>query len=202
MEKATTLKHSPVDEYRDSPHRVEDEGALLAMPAVAFKKAMGTAALDLPGVKKAQIGRLVYVKDEYIPIYGIPKLFMAPVRSADINHTPDIRTRAICPRWACKIKVTFARPLIREQSISRLLAAAGITVGVGDGRVEKGTFSFGTWKVVPANDPEWLDIVKNEGKKPQLEALKNPMCYDKDSSDLLTWYEAELDLRKSKGAVA
>jgi hypothetical protein len=27
---------------------------------------------------------------------------MTPVRSADMNRTPDVRTRAILPEWACK----------------------------------------------------------------------------------------------------
>src|SRR3990172_776783 len=88
-EKQTNLKHDPVAEFRASPYTLMDEAAptLLAGMSSAFKGAMSTAALDLPGTKKAQIGRLVYVEGDYTPIYGVPRLFMSVTRSADMNRT-------------------------------------------------------------------------------------------------------------------
>src|SRR5690606_34742133 len=83
VEKASTMKHDPIQEYRDSPYRMDDPSAptVLAMLPTMFKRAMGTAALDTPGAKKAQIGRLVYVEGEKIPVYGVPKVFMSITRS-------------------------------------------------------------------------------------------------------------------------
>src|SRR5678815_788129 len=91
VERATSLKHIPVDEYRASAYTLKDESAptYLALMATAFKGALRSAALDMPGAKKAQIGRLTYIEGEYVGIYGVPKLFMAIVRSADMNKTPD-----------------------------------------------------------------------------------------------------------------
>jgi hypothetical protein len=182
-ERATRLKHQPIEEYRAAAHVLADEAAptLLALPASAFKKAMGTAALDMPGARKAQIGRLAYVEGEYVPVYGRPQLKMDPVRSADIARTPDIRTRVALRRWAATVTIAFAVPALRERALVNLLAAAGMTAGVGDGRVEKGTFSFGRWRLCNPDDPEFLDITTNEGRKVQQEALDNPEPYDEET---------------------
>lgn len=95
--KATTLKHDPLQEYRDSPYRNLSPKAptRLQLLGSMFKKAMMTAALDIPGAKKSQIGRLLYLVNDRIDLYGRPELFMSVTRSADINRTPDIRTRII-----------------------------------------------------------------------------------------------------------
>ena len=124
-EKATTLKHIPVDEFRASPYILSDPKAatLLAIRGAAFKGAMRSAALDLPGTKKAQIGRLVRVEEELVEVFGIPFLKMDVVRSADMNRTPDIRTRAAMKEWACQITVRFVRPLITAQAVANLLGA-------------------------------------------------------------------------------
>src|SRR5829696_6135500 len=50
--KATTLKHSPREEYVAGMYRVRSGPTLLAMPATSFKDAIRTAALDLTGVSK------------------------------------------------------------------------------------------------------------------------------------------------------
>ena len=201
-EKAVTLKHNPMDEYRDSPYTLPDGPTLIGFPSAGFKKAMLDAALDMPGMRKSQIGRQVRVEGDYTPIYGTPELYMAVVRSADINRTPDIRTRAIMPKWACKIRITFARPLVTSQQILSLLAAAGITVGIGDGRQGKGSMSFGTFQIVAANDPQFLELCKNGGRKVQVDAISKPKFYDKDSEDLYLWYEQERKNRQLKGSAA
>lgn len=200
-QKALTLKHSPIDEYRASPHRIKNDDAptLIAMPATAFKGALRTAALDIPGAKKAQIGRLTWIGGEYVGIYGVPKLFMAPVRSADMNKTPDIRTRAILPRWACVLTVTFVQPLIRAQAIANLLAAAGLTIGVGDGRPEKGTLSYGQFQIVDRDDPMFMEVLASGGRSTQVEALDNPVCYDDESTELLSWFDDERSRRALRG---
>jgi len=200
-EKAITLKHDPFAEYRAAPYTLKDPKAatLLAHVSAAFKKAVMTASLDLPGAKKAQIGRLTYVEGEYVPIYGLPKLFMRPVRSADMNRTPDIRTRLIIPVWAARLQITFVQPLIRPQAIANLLAAAGMTAGVGDWRPEKGAGNYGTFKIVDQDDPEYRRVVATGGRAVQIAGLENPVCYDDETTELLSWYDAELADRKQKG---
>lgn len=201
VEKATTLKHNPIEEYRASAYRLPDPNALtyLAHLSTAFKGALRTAALDMPGAKKSQIGRLTYIAGDYVGIYGLPKLLMSVTRSADINKTPDIRTRAIVPHWACRVVVTYVQPLIRAQAVANLLAAAGLTIGVGDWRPEKGAGSYGQFRIADQNDPEFAAIVKDGGRKAQIDAIETPVCYDDESAELLAWYDDEVGRRQLKG---
>jgi hypothetical protein len=201
-EKKVTQKHNPLEEFRASVYRLpEPAPALIGQPSTAFKGAMGTAALDLPGTKKAQIGRLTWVKGTYIPIFGTPQLLMSVVRSADINRTPDIRTRAILPRWACALEVTFVKPLIQEQAVANLLGAAGLIAGVGDWRSEKGKGSFGQYDIVNEDDPTFLALC-HEGRAVQAAALEHPVCFDDETQSLFDWFTEEMDRRRKQGRVA
>lgn len=196
-ERASSLKHSPLDEYRASPYTLaqEDAPAYLAVMASAFKKLMMTAALDLPGTRKAQIGRLVYVEDEYVPVFGVPELYMSIVRSADINHTPDVRTRAIVPLWAATITVRFVVPLLTEQAIVNLLAAGGVTAGIGDFRPEKGAGNYGQFRLSSPDDEEHAAIVAHGGRAAQIAAMESPECYDSETAELLSWFDEEVTRR-------
>jgi hypothetical protein len=197
-DKSSNAKHFPLTEYQESPYTNPDpEGkTFLQLLSSMFKKSMMCAALDLPGTKKAQIGRLLYVKGDRIDLYGIPKLFMSVTRSADMNKTPDIRTRAIIPQWATMIDVNFIRPILNEQSVVNLMAAAGITSGMGDWRPEKGSGNYGQFMIVQADDKEFNEILKTGGRKAQQEAMQNPTFYDEESRELFEYVETE---NKRKG---
>jgi hypothetical protein len=201
VEKATTLKHEPLEEFRAAPYLRKDPSAptLLAILSTAFKGALRTAALDMPGAKKAQIGRLTYIDGDYVGLYGIPKLFMSVTRSADMNRTPDIRTRAIVPEWACKVRITFVEPLIRAQAVANLLAAAGLTIGVGDWRPEKGAGSYGQFAIVAPDNEDFARIVREGGRSAQEDAMQNPVCYDDETTELLSWFDTERAKRQLKG---
>jgi hypothetical protein len=190
--KAATMKHDPVAEFRASPYRMLDPEAptLLAVLPTMFKQAMGTAALCTPGAKRTDIDRLVRVNWENLPCFGIPKLFCAITRSADMNRTPDVRTRAILPEWACKFSVRFEKPLLREQTIADLLSAAGRVAGICDWRQEKGSGSFGSFKLVSESDKDFQRIL-TYGRDAQADALENWVAYDQDTAELLTWFNVE-----------
>jgi hypothetical protein len=57
-DKATSLKHNPLQEYRDSAYQFigDNSPTRLMMRSTAFKGAMSNAALDLPGV--VSLGRV------------------------------------------------------------------------------------------------------------------------------------------------
>ena len=200
-EKASSLKHDPLAEFRASPYTstAAEAPTRIQLMSTMFKQAMMTAALDLPGTKKAQIGRLVYVEGERVDVYGLPKVLMAITRSADFNNTPDVRTRAILPRWACRITVKFVRPNLRETDIANLLAAAGVTAGVGDWRVEKGSGNYGRFRLASEDDPALLKIL-NEGRAAQDAALENPEVYNEETGELLSWFDVESRRRGFKVA--
>lgn len=194
-----TQKHNPIAEFHDAIYRCRDDNAptLLHMPAGAFKKAMAQAAVDTPGATKAETGRLVKIIDETVHIYGLPFLHMSVVRQAGIARTPDVRTRAILPQWAAKLTIQYIRTRIKEQDISNLLGNAGDICGIGDGRTEKGTFDYGSWTIVTAAEvATWKAIVREQGRKAQIEAMKRAVPYDADTEELLSWYQTEVVRRE------
>ncbi|MDH3727598.1 MAG: hypothetical protein OER77_08715 [Myxococcales bacterium] len=213
-ERATTLKHMPPEEFVDSIIKLGPETrvgagtktvptrAAIGLPSTAFKKAMSTTALRIPGVKKTEIGQLTYVEGYRVEVFGTPMLFMEPVRSADMSRTPDIRTRAILPEWACQVSVTFIKPLVTAQTVFNLMGNAGMICGVGDYRPEKGVGNFGQFTLVDADDETWARIVETQAREVQLAAIDSPECYDSESSELLAWYEEEVARREAAGTIA
>lgn len=204
-DKAANLKHMPVEEYRASVYRNKGNecATRLTLPAPAFKGAMATSALDLPGAKKTEIGRLVWVVGTHVDLYGVPELLMSVVRSADMNRTPDIRTRAIVPAWACMVSVRFVQPKLTATAIGNLMAAAGVIAGVGDFRQEKGKGNFGQFRLAGLDDEEFQRITATGGREVQDEALHTYRCYDEETEELLSWYSAEvIRLGRSKKEAA
>lgn len=201
-DKASTMKHNPIQEFRDSPYRLAGDApeTLLAVLPSMFKQAMGTAALRTPGAQKTAILQLVNVQWANMPVFGVPKVFMAVTRSADMNRTPDIRTRAILPEWACKLTLRYTKPIIREQSVINLLAAAGRIAGVGDWRQEKGSGSYGSFRLASADDPDFVRITSTMGYAAQVEAMESPQAYNDETDEMLAWYDVELKRRGFKVA--
>lgn len=196
-EKAENLKHDPLNEFRESIYKNRDakEPAAVHLPTGAFSKAIAAAALDLPGASRAQILRLVSVATAQINVFGIPQMCMHMVRNSDIGRTPDVRTRAIFPEWALRFDLEHVSSLIKANQSLNLLAAAGIIVGVGDWRPQKGGF-MGKFKVVEANDPDYLRVIKQQGRVAQLSAMEKPIAYDADTEELFAWFLEEAERRE------
>lgn len=196
--KEQSLKHHPLEEFRNSPYILRDDDAptYLAVLAVSFKKSMMSAALDLPGTTKAQIGRLIRATGERLPLYGIPQIHMTVVRSADQKRTPDVRTRAIIPKWAAPFDMMYPVSILRSKSALNLLASAGESSGVGDWRQEKGSADYGSFRLAQPDDPELLAILSSGGREAQIAAMNSPVCYDQETEDLLEWW---LERAKDRG---
>lgn len=192
--RAGTLKHDVVAEFRNSirmDHSADGPTRIL-FPSPAFRKAMQTAALDIPGATKAEIVRLTRIVGYSVPVFGIPRLRMDPVRSAGMNAAPDIRMRACLDPWCVQLEITYRIPNLNQTTIGNLLAAAGKSCGVGDYRQEKGSGDFGLFEVVGDDDPRVKDLIKNAGRTQQDEAIAHPVAYDPDTQDLWSWYQAEI----------
>ncbi len=197
-DKAQTLKHDVLAEYRASPHRNYDPKgeSHIQADSSSFKNAMASAALDIPGAaKKAQIARLAWVVGERVSIYGVPKLLTSNVRNSDINRTPDIRIRAILPEWCCRIRVSYMKPALSQKGIGNLLSAAGMIRGVGDWRAEKGNGRYGCFELCSPSDVAFKRIMKAGNYKVQAAAMEEPTYYDSDSQSLVEWYFQELERR-------
>lgn len=196
-DKAANVKHDPMAEFRASAYQMplDNDPTLIAQIGSAFKKALASAALDLPGASKSQIGRLTFVPDLLIPVYGEPQVLCSIVRSADINHTPDVRTRCILPNWCAKLRVRYVKPLLREAPVINLLAAAGVFSGVGDWRPQKGAGSFGQFELVSADDEEFNNTVQDWGRQQQIEAMAEPQAFNDETRELLGWFDIEMKKR-------
>ena len=191
-----TLKHDPLAEFRGSVYKTtETSAAAFHFPTGAFHKAIAQAAIDLPGAKRAQIERLTKVIDVNVELFGLPQIYMAMVRNSDINRTPDVRTRAIFPEWACQINVSFVRSIIAPNSVANLIMAAGAIVGIGDWRSEKGG-SFGAFKVVPEDNRQFKHVVERQARVEQMKSYIDPVPYDHDTTDIFTWFTAEIKKRE------
>lgn len=196
-EKDSSMKHEPYEEFRDAAYkfRGDDHPTRLYMPGGAFHGAMSNAAIDMVGAKKAQIGRLTNVVGDKINVWGVPKIICSIVRSSDMARTPDVRTLPILPRWCGRVTIQFVGSLIKPASIGNLLGAAGVIIGIGDGRPEKGKLSFGKFRICESTDPEFVAVMKAGGRKPQDEALDDPQFYDAETEEILSWFTAEIGRR-------
>ncbi len=196
-DKATNIKHDPMAEFLSSPHTLKDPKSptLLALPAAAPKKAMMTAALETSGTNKTQIGRLAWVTGEYLGVYGVPTLIMSVVKSADMNRTPDIRTRCAIREWAIRIRINYVTPTLNPTSIWTLLTNAGLIVGVGDWRQEKGSGSHGQFRLLPLAKASEIDHILSAGRDVQVSAMENPEFYDDESAQLFDWFQSEMKVR-------
>lgn len=204
-ERASDFKHRPVEEFRGSVYSQANGETYLEMPSPAFKGSMMTAALDLPNVRKKEIGRLVWVEGYRVPIWGVPFLKMDVVRSADMNKTPDVRTRAFLPEWCSEITLSFMQPNLTAKSIINLLAAGGLISGVGDFRQEKGKGSFGQFRLVESReDPDFVRITSGGGRAEQIQAMNEATPFDEETAEMLSWYSAEvinLGARKASNVI-
>lgn len=191
------IKHSPLDEFRDSAEIIPSGPTALGLRVVAVKAAMATAALETPGLSKSSVQRLIFMPGDHAALYGIPQLRMDVVRSADINKTPDVRTRAFLPKWGTEIDIQFVVPQLSAASVISMLGNAGVLVGVGDFRQEKGKGAFGSFRVIDESrdDPEWNDLVANHGREQQLAALNDPDYANDETDELMEFFHSEVRRR-------
>ncbi|WP_273280956.1 hypothetical protein [Pseudooceanicola atlanticus] len=189
------LKHDPEQEFRDSIYRAPDGETYLCFPAPGVKAAMATAALETPGITKSSVQRLIFLPEQKIRIWGRPFLKMDVVRSADMNRTPDIRTRAFLPQWCAEVDIAYVSPTLSAYSIVSLLANAGAVCGLGDFRQERGKGSYGCFAVAAEGDmggwQEAWDAITAEGRTVQQDAMDNPVCADQDTEDLMALLDEE-----------
>lgn len=189
------IKHNPEQEFNESVYRMKDGPTLLGFPSPAIKGAMATAALETKSVTKTSVNRLLFVPDYRFAIFGKPYLRMDVVRSADMNRTPDIRTRAYLPEWCCEVRVEYSSDRFSVHSIVSMLSNAGQTVGIGDFRQEKGKGNFGTFTVHGTDMDDdaqaaW-DRITAQGRAIQQEAMENPESYDDDTEELMVFLRRE-----------
>jgi len=189
------IKHNPEQEFRESVYTKSDGDTYLCFPAPGVKSAMATAALETAGINKTNVNRGIFVPGDHIQIWGKPYLKMDIVRSADMNKTPDVRTRAFLPDWVAEINIKYVVPTFSAHSIMSLLNNAGAMVGIGDFRQEKGRGSYGTFAVASSEDmgeyQELWDSITQESREVQKLAMENPDYADEKTAELMQFLQEE-----------
>ena len=191
------IKHDPIAEFRNSAEMLPDGPTALGLRVVAVKAAMCTAALETEGMTKTGTQRLLFMPGDHVPLYGTPLLRMDIVRSADINRTPDVRSRAFLPKWGAEIEIKFIVPQLSSTGVVSLLSNAGVLVGLGDFRQEKGKGAYGSFRVITTDekDDEWDDLIKNHGRKAQEAALADPQFANAETAELMEFFFGEVRRR-------
>ena len=192
------VKHHPPEEFRASMY-IDDsknDHTNVFFPATAIKRAMRTAAIAVPGVTGTMIDRSIFIPVEQIPIYGIPRLRMDIVRSSDINRTPDVRTRAYFAEWGTEFPIRIVGSALTVQTVATLLSNAGLMIGIGDDRQERGHGSYGTFHLV--DDLDAIDDLLH-AKVAQADAIESPLpdAQHGDTATLLDKYYAEVARRQA-----
>lgn len=195
-ERAASLKHDPLTEFREAMYinRSKDEPTLMHLPIGMFQKAIASAALDIPGAKKAQILRLVSISSTQVNLFGVPMLGMDMVRNSDMARTPDVRTRPYLPEWSVTLEIEYVSSLLQQQEIMNLINAAGIIVGIGDNRPQKGG-SNGKFRVVYSDDKD-LALVRKQARAAQEAAFRSPAFFNEEAAELYSWFVEEVARRE------
>lgn len=97
--------------------------------------------IDLPGNQKVSHA----VRTDLVEIFGEPQNRMDMVRVG--NGSADIRFRAEFPKWDAKLKVQYNSELLDESTVANIIYRAGMTVGIGEGRPEKGDQGWGRFEI-------------------------------------------------------
>lgn len=199
-DKASTLKHNPVLEYRQSVYTFDNPAnpTLVCIKAAAIKQALIGAATDIPGFTRAQLGRLIQVDNGFIPLWGKPSLVMMNTRQAGMTAAPDVSTKAIFQEWATSVVVRYQQPLLTADNVIKVLAAAGIIRGIGDGRPENGKLSYGQFEIAAPDDPDFKRIVSTQGYDVQEKALftREPEMFDDAlTHSLWPWFQRTIEER-------
>jgi hypothetical protein len=191
------IKHNPEEEFRDSVYKKSHGNTHLYFPPAAIKQAMSTAAIETKGVAKTNAQRLLFLPQLQTEIYGKPYLKIDTVRMANINKTPDMRTRAYLPEWCAEIDIKFVMPTLSASDVFTLLQNAGSIIGLGDFRQEKGRGAYGCFTVTGEELPNWKDYkddwkrITKFGMEEQKYALDYPEYADEMTAELMGFLDEE-----------
>jgi hypothetical protein len=118
------------------------------IPAAAVKKALVAAAHDKRGFSKVNVRQSVFVIADGDSKEGMPLIALekgkAIMHEALVNvgsmgkQVPDLRWRASYPKWSAMVRIKYVTDTAAPEAIINLLERAGITIGLCEGRPEKG----------------------------------------------------------------
>jgi len=167
------LDGTPYDLSPDSDPEKQDggirtlpyqDGVRFGFPVVGIKESMASAAYRTFGYHKVQIYSAIFLHGEpslvdgvaaveCAEILGTPDDRMDPVRNSGISRTADLRFRGEFSSWYMPVHVEYNPDVLTQQDLANLAMHAGHSVGIGEGRVEKG-MEWGRFEVVSGEEAE------------------------------------------------
>lgn len=187
------IKHHPAAEFRDSLERMREGPTALGLRVVAMKAAMCTAALETSGITKTSAQRLLFMPGDLTALYGVPQLRMDCGSVCGYQSDARRSDKGVSPQWGAEIEIHHVLPQLPVSSVVTLACNAGVLIGLGDFRQEKGKGAFGSFRVITPDmqDDEWDELVANHGRGPQLAAIDNPEYADEDTAELMEYFHGE-----------
>lgn len=119
------------------------------IPAIAFKSSLISAAHKDLGIEKTLVRKAVFtgLAD---PQQVLPITFSRVEVREDLVRVgagqPDLRYRPYFFDWKCSLVLQFEPSMIRVEDLATLIERAGLTVGIGEWRPEKGG-EYGRFKI-------------------------------------------------------
>ena len=134
----------PQAEYEGAFYKLENGG--YGFTCAGFKKSAIRAAKLLDGVNMTDARQMFFVEADDRDTTGVdcvriehdeaPEMRTDTVRLA--KGVSDLRYRPEFRNWSCILKMSFDEDLISNSQLVNLFMRAGLQVGVGDWRPEKG----------------------------------------------------------------
>jgi len=120
-----------------------------AIPLMAFKAAVISAAHKDLGIEKTLVRKSLFIPNEF-PGMLAPMVCSDPILREDIvrvgQNQTDIRHRPMFEKWSVRIPLQVDEGNLSLQNVIDLITRAGFSVGIGEWRPEKGG-EFGRFEV-------------------------------------------------------
>lgn len=151
--KGTRTKARPVrdikKEYEDGIYRMPGSKTVHGLPASGFKHAMTRVAKGIDGFTMADFKCMVFVMSD---AGGLVKMkHTKPTMSEKIvrigpQKIPQLRYRPEYKEWSVDLKIRYDADQITCQEVLNLISRAGLSIGWGELRPEKG-YDHGMYRI-------------------------------------------------------
>jgi hypothetical protein len=132
----------PVADFEAAKYRVNGKDAV---PSLAFKNAIVSAARFSDGLKMTVLRGALFIEGDWIAIdFKECRMREDMVRVG--MGTADLRYRPEYVDWSCVLPIQFNRDVISAEQIANLVTRAGFSVGICEWRPEKNG-QFGRFEV-------------------------------------------------------
>jgi hypothetical protein len=144
----------PDREFQEAQYRLQDGGH--GFPAIGIKKAMVLAGQRFGDEKGTELYGAFTIPGEFLrlEIAAEPRMRADRVVLSGASRTASIAYRPEYWPWAITVPIAFNATFISLDQIVNLLTMAGMSVGIGDWRVDK-KGNFGTWEVADVRALEY-----------------------------------------------